>query len=99
WVAAVKVLLVPIAVFLNWCLFNPLGIKSLFETTPALRLTDSITAFFYEITPLDLRWASLAKLAQIVCVGLLFPLICTVAAQLVPLDVLSKTIRSQKHKL
>ena len=99
WVAAAKVLLVPIAVFLNWCLFSPLGIKSLFETTPALRLTDAITAFFYEVTPLDLRWASLARLDQIVCVGLLFPLICTVAAQLVPLEVLSKSIRAQKRRL
>ncbi|MGH9360302.1 MAG: hypothetical protein ACRD2T_00185 [Thermoanaerobaculia bacterium] len=99
WTVLFKTALVPVAALLTALIFRPLGIASLFETSPILKLSDALTRGLYEASFLGLGWASASTLSLLALAGVILPVACTLLAQLVPLETLARRLPSQRWRI
>ena len=96
WTVLFKTALVPIVALLNAVIFAPLGLDDLFSHEPILEFADLLTKSTYKLLPFN--WSTLSTISQILITGLLFPLVATFLAQVVPQHWMAKLVRSERRR-
>ena len=96
WTVLFKTALVPIVALLNAVIFVPLGLDGLFSREPILELADLLTKSAYNL--LLFNWSTISTISQIIISGILFPIVATFLAQVVPQHSMAKLVRSERHR-
>lgn len=96
WTVLFKTALVPIVALLNAGIFEPLGLDGVVWREPVLELADALTKALYGLNLLN--WETLSTISHVLISGLLFPLLATFLAQVVPQHSLATTVRSERHR-
>lgn len=96
WTVVFKTALVPFVALLNAAIFAPLGLDGVVWREPVLELSDALTKTLYSW---DLfNWETLSTISQVLVSGLLFPLVATLLAQVIPQHSLATTVRSERRR-
>lgn len=96
WTVLFKTLLVPVVGFLNSIVFEPLGLTEIYTFRPLLDLADALTKSLYDVPYFG--WSSLATLSQLLFVALLFPIVATYVAQVIPQHELARKVPSERRR-
>ncbi len=96
WTVVFKTLLVPIVAISNTIIFAPLGLADVFSREPVLELADYLTKGLYGMQLL--RWNTLSTISHLLLLGLLFPFLATLVAQVIPQYFLQKKVRSERRR-
>ncbi len=96
WTVLFKTALLPIVGLLDAGIFLPLGLDDLFSREPILELADFLTKSLYNV--MLFKWNTLATISQVLITGLLFPIVTTFLAQVIPQHSMSKLVRSERHR-
>ena len=96
WTVVLKTLLVPFVAFVNDIVLAPLGVTAIYTSRPLLDLADWVTKQLYTMP--FVGWDVLSTLSLLVFLALLFPLVATFGAQVVPQHLLAEAMPSKRWR-